>query len=580
MSDHFATVTMMIEDLRSDDPEQRLHSVRGLSLIAQALGPDRTKAELLPFLTDYLDDNDEVLRALAKSLGSLLAEVGGFAHIQSLFTPLELLCSLDEITVREEAVASLNALAESIYKVESTATAPAQRDYVALVTRLSKAEAPQSRCSSCGLIAVPYKHSPESARAPLRQIFLRLCGDEELMVRRAANVAIAANLAEAYGSNCGELLNPFGQFCKDSNDSVRLQAVPSGIALMKQVSDSGLSQLVALFKTLSSDRSWRVRYMFADKIGDIVAGFGPNDVHRVFGPIFKSLCSDAEAEIRAATVFNMDRVLARSAEAGKKDVLLAGLDTASDTNAHVKMSLAATILKSASHCDKDLWASKGLPVATSLLGDADADVRLAIISGFSALPADSAASIAPKLVPVVLSLAEDPKWRIRETVVLQIPALVSNLGKSADSMLDLCIKLLQDRVSSIRQAAGRASQQLIAQSGSQFAVAKFFPRIQVLLQSQNYLHRVAYVQTLQAVAGTLDFPTVQSHVISSLLALSSDKVANVRLAVAKCVNVLRRDARIGAQFSRAAEVAAMQSRLEGDAAEDVALAMRNAHMIL
>lgn len=50
--------------------------------------------ELLPFLTDGVDDEDEVLLALASSLGKLVEHVGGGKHAHNLLPPLELLLSV------------------------------------------------------------------------------------------------------------------------------------------------------------------------------------------------------------------------------------------------------------------------------------------------------------------------------------------------------------------------------------------------------------------------------------------------------------------------------------------------------
>ncbi len=50
--------------------------------------------ELLPFLTDGIDDEDEVLLALASSLGKLVAQVGGDNHAHNLLPPLELLLTV------------------------------------------------------------------------------------------------------------------------------------------------------------------------------------------------------------------------------------------------------------------------------------------------------------------------------------------------------------------------------------------------------------------------------------------------------------------------------------------------------
>lgn len=48
------------DELKNEDVALRLNSVRRLSTIALALGEERTRKELIPFLTEANDDEDEV----------------------------------------------------------------------------------------------------------------------------------------------------------------------------------------------------------------------------------------------------------------------------------------------------------------------------------------------------------------------------------------------------------------------------------------------------------------------------------------------------------------------------------------
>lgn len=52
----------------------RLNSVKKLATIALALGEERTRTELVPFLTETIYDEDEVLLALAEQLGSFTSK--------------------------------------------------------------------------------------------------------------------------------------------------------------------------------------------------------------------------------------------------------------------------------------------------------------------------------------------------------------------------------------------------------------------------------------------------------------------------------------------------------------------------
>jgi serine/threonine-protein phosphatase 2A regulatory subunit A len=97
-------IALLMDELRSEDVQLRLNAIRRVSTIALALGPDRARDELIPFLQESVDDEDEVLLALADELGKSFEEyIGGkeFAHV--LLGPLENLSAVEETLVRDKA---------------------------------------------------------------------------------------------------------------------------------------------------------------------------------------------------------------------------------------------------------------------------------------------------------------------------------------------------------------------------------------------------------------------------------------------------------------------------------------------
>lgn len=75
-----------------------------------AAGEERTRRELIPFVNESVDDEDEILLALAEELGEFVPLVGGAQHAHFLLQPLESLATVDETVVRERAVASIVAV--------------------------------------------------------------------------------------------------------------------------------------------------------------------------------------------------------------------------------------------------------------------------------------------------------------------------------------------------------------------------------------------------------------------------------------------------------------------------------------
>jgi hypothetical protein len=100
-------IAVLIDELKNEDIQLRLNSIRRLSTIARALGEERTRKELIPFLSENNDDEDEVLLAMAEELGVFIPYVGGVECAHVLLLPLETLCAVEETCVRDKAVESL-----------------------------------------------------------------------------------------------------------------------------------------------------------------------------------------------------------------------------------------------------------------------------------------------------------------------------------------------------------------------------------------------------------------------------------------------------------------------------------------
>ena len=105
--DSLYPIAVLNDELRNEDVQLRLNSIKKLSTIALALGVERTRSELIPFLTDTIYDEDEVLLALAEQLGTFTPLVGGKEHVHCLLPPLESLATVEETIVVDDRTSSL-----------------------------------------------------------------------------------------------------------------------------------------------------------------------------------------------------------------------------------------------------------------------------------------------------------------------------------------------------------------------------------------------------------------------------------------------------------------------------------------
>ncbi|GLE11737.1 hypothetical protein PINS_up024330, partial [Pythium insidiosum] len=161
-------IALLTEEIKSDEVETRIKAMRRLKTVAQALGAERTRSELVPFLREATEDEDEVL-------------------------PLEVLAAVEETVVRDRAVDSL----------------------------LKEGDWFTSRVSACSLFAAVYPKITDSGRRKeLRDLFQILTNDDTPMVRRAAASNVGKFAATLEKEHITTLVIPlFKALTADDQDS-------------------------------------------------------------------------------------------------------------------------------------------------------------------------------------------------------------------------------------------------------------------------------------------------------------------------------------------------------------------------
>lgn len=290
-------IAILVDELRSEDLTLRLNAIHRLSAIALALGEERTRTELLPFLHESLDDDDEILLALADELSLPFIEyVGGNEYAHLILSVLESLAAVEETLVREKATESINALA-------SVLSASQIQDYcVPLVKRLSTGDWFTSRSSATALFAATYEQANVKTKQDLRSLFSTLCSDDTPMVRRAAAKEMGAFSKKLnHVDLVQDMLPTFKKLATDDQDSVRLLTVDALIAIAEALNDEECKQYLGqTMKAMVEDKSWRVRYMVADLFVKLATAAGQDIVQEDLVLAFVLLLKDNEAEVRTA----------------------------------------------------------------------------------------------------------------------------------------------------------------------------------------------------------------------------------------------------------------------------------------
>lgn len=485
-------VAALLDDLKHEDLQLRLNATRRIKTIAEALGPERTRGELLPFITDTIDDEDDVLLALAEELGQFVDHVGGAAYASVLLQPLETLSTVEESMVREKAVDALCHLSGYVAAVSNDETRALHVDHLLpLLHRLATGDWFTSRISACSLVAHIYQHLPDrrpELHTEVLSMYKRLAHDDTPMVRRAAASNIAA-VAKAVSTNApnkivSDLLPVFAKLVEDEQDSVRLLVVENAAA----------------FSSLLSCPS--------------TTGENPTTTgaqHQSSSDAVMTSSSETSADHGGPQAtsgrYAQSRVADESSSTEMRDL---APPVMSDT-----VSAAA---------ESGSFTSNGPSSENAANGSGDGQDRV---------------------VRMMCGLAKDKSWRVRYMVADQMPELCDALGPAAIRMhlLPAYRDILKDTEPEVQTAAAFEVTEFVKRvvalpaagsgqkSGMDLAIDEIFPIVEQLVTDNSPHVRSALASNIMGLAPVLGSDMTLKHLVDLVLALLKDECAEVRLNV-------------------------------------------------
>lgn len=501
------------------------------------------------------EDEDAVLLALAEVTGDLKSCVGGQEHVHSLLPVLAPLAAVEELTVRDQAVESLMAV------IRELPAADVQTHVRPMVQQLVDASWFSPRISAAAIIPATIAQSQSTEDIDqLMNSYCKLSRDATHMVRRAAaahiprlSKALAGKAAPGAGAawdadvtSLAQLVDMLG---RDESDSVRLLAVENITFLWPGADQDQITgTLEPLLRALLQDVSWRVRWSMATAL-PLIAGKvdqAPSLEHAV--QVATTLAEDAESEVRTAVAtYLADTLLADVHDAQHVQLYLPVIrKLAGDSVAHVRVAVAAHALRAASLVQPGTPVSRELAdVFFAMLQDAsNSDVQLAAVGQVSSvskllLPDD----VHSKLTPVVRSLLQHERWRVRFGAVKFIPLLAKNMPRAEFSgdIVPLCLECCVDAVHAIRRCAVDVLHTLVARLGSPWASEHILPTVQRLADAaitSNYLHRAMALLIVQVVGPVLKPGALVDEFLPAVQRLASDSVPNIRFIWARTVGEL------------------------------------------
>lgn len=537
MSDSVYPIAVLIEELKSHEVKRRANSMRNLGTIAIGLGYERTRNELIPYLTELMDDEEEVLLAMAHSLKDFVSLVGGKAYMHLLLEPLEQLCQVEDSSVRTAAVQSLVSL------VQSTDDRHIDEVILDLLRRLAEAEWFTSRVSAAHLASGALLKLGPGAIDQGLDTFSLLVRDQHPQVRRAA--AESMKSLSPLKSQRGKLMGFLAELLADSEDCVRLLVVDALVEFAQDLPPTNLnSQVLPMVRTIVSDQSWRVRYKLADRIAALGTSVGPEIVKASLQDAFVCLMQDSESEVRTAAysrISDFSRLL-------KVEVILTEvvprLSNISSEPEYIRAALASQASKLCQIVGRQNSTEALLKVIFELLRDESADVRMCLFEDLvSVQSVIGSESLAQSLMPAISELADHKNWRVKQQIIDRMPDIAKQLGVDfcTDNMIPVLSKALIDPVWSVRESLVVAVRKITEMLGEEWTGLNMLPEVIALKSHESYLMRITAIRIVKELNSVVSPQFFQLHLLPLLSEFSNDPVPNVRMNVSKALQSLQPD---------------------------------------
>lgn len=566
-SDDFYPLALLMDELKHDDVSNRVEAMQKLDAIAIALGPERTLHELLPFLNDVAqDDEEEVFAVLAQKLGDFVPLIGGHNHVEPLIQILAMLAAMEEPIVRDTAVESLNKISSDLTDEELS------NIFLELIRSLSQGDWFSKKVALCGLYKLVIVRVDSSVRRDLLMLYYNLVSDDSPMVRRSASKHLPAvidrltSFTEQHpetphkvdDSDLEIISKMFHHLINDAQDSVKLLSIDVLVSILEYfrlVHDQSHNSdcLVSALKLIKDD-SWRVRYAAADKFSNIAINFkdSDSDLYRLIDP-FISLMKDNEGEVRKAIAKQLPGFckLLTDLKVIETKIIPVVAELSHDPHENVRASLAFTVTGLSPILPKQSTIDKLLPIFLTMLKDEFPDVRLNIISNLSVVNETIGISLlSTNLLPAITELAQDNKWRVRLAIIEYIPKLASQLGELFfnNELLSLCMSWLWDPVFAVRDAAVNNLKELTVIFGSAWADDQIVARLLNIKDEKmsededtnvdqvdfsNFIIRITCLFAVSKLIPVISSQIIVNKILPFINQLIADPVPNIRFNVAK-----------------------------------------------
>ena len=554
------TATNLLEDLQNQDIKIKKNAFQNLRGISLALGRERTRKELLPYLKSCIDEEeDEIIIELAKVLSNFIDCIGGKQYIKELLNLLEIILTIDDHFVRIEIMNTIKSVIKQIGNVSEI-----ESDLISIINNLYNSEDINQKKSAMNLLIFLYKDLNVNNKNVAINFFDKFLVDSNISVKKELLNEITEISLELSINYIKKIINTI---LKDKNDSMRIDIVNIMLSIRNHKNiNLFIDTIYDLIPKLSEDTNWRVRLTVSDKLNEFLNYPNiNNNFKQTSVNIFAKLLDDSEAEIRNICCLRLVEITKILKDENNFDKILQNLrKLEKDQKNFVKGALASNALKICELIGPKKTNEYIFPIFLTLIKDENIEIRMSLINNLSELnKVIDINNIIESIMPPIKEISSNKSWRVRIQIMEIIPVLAKlfNQHLFMSNLFPICITSLMDSVFSIREASCKLFVTVYEDTRNGEFEKKLLEKLNELCQSSNYLLRntaLIYIKNyIEKIENKIYLEFFEKKLAGIVFNLSKDKIANVRLNCAfilyKIKDIKFNDSKINGEMNKIIE---------------------------
>ena len=555
------TATNLLEDLQNPDIKIKKNAFQNLRGISLALGRERTRKELLPYLKSCIDEEeDEIIIELAKVLSNFIDCIGGKQYIKELLNLLEIILTIDDHFVRIEILNTIKSVVKQIGKLSEIET-----DLISIINNLYNSDDINQKKSAMNLLIFLYKDLNSNNKNLALNYFDKFIVDNNISVKKELLNEITEISLELSIDYIKKMISII---LKDKNDSMRIDIVNIMLSIRNHKNiNEFIDTIYDLIPKLAEDTNWRVRLTVSDKLNEFL-NFPNinNNFKQTSVNIFAKLLEDPEAEIRNICCLRLEEITKILKNENNFDKILQNIrNLEKDQKNFVKGALAANALKICELIGPKKTNDYIFPVFLTLIKDENIEIRMSLINNLPELnKVIDINNIIESIMPPIKEISANKSWRVRIQIMEIVPVLAKlfNQHLFMSNIFPICITSLMDSVFSIREASCKLFVTIYKDIKNEEFEKKLLEKLNELCLSSSYLLRNTALVYIKFYIEKLDdkiyLEFFEKKLVGIVFNLSKDKIANVRLNCAfilnKIKNIKFKDNKINAEINSIIEI--------------------------